>query len=467
MKPERPFSQQAWENTPEEVQRAYEALERAVELQEDQVCGLSKRVEQLEARLNTNSGNSDKPPSSDPPFVRPAKPITKSKRKRGAQKGHKGHHRKLLEPTRVVDLKPEACTCGCRDLLQKKAEPFYTHQVVELPDIQMDITHYRLHRAQCSACGKSVKADLPAEVRSGYGPRLSALIAQLSGTCGESRETVRDFVQSVLGVSISTGAVQRVIDRTSQALAPIHKALGEKARVSPINHVDETSWFNEAKLCWLWVMVNHAVAYFLVQANRSEQAFLSLIQHWEGILVSDNFSFYRKWVQLRQTCLAHLIRRARALAQRGDPELSHFGKRLVVELSLLCSWAGQRPTVGQWRAFYARFVHLLFSHQHRKDEAGKLARLLIAEMDCLWVFLEENGVEHTNNRAERALRFGVTWRKRSMGTQSQKGDRWVERILSLKHTCRMHGILTFPILVEAISSFFKDQPPDLSWLPQT
>ena len=85
-------------------------------------------------------------------------------------------------------------------------------------------------------------------------------------------------------------------------------------------------------------------------------------------------------------------------------------------------------------------------------------------MDSLWVFLAQHGVEPTNNRAERALRFGVLWRKRSLGTASDKGNRWVERILSLKETCRLQARATYAVLVEAVSSFFQGQPPDLTWI---
>jgi transposase len=124
------------------------------------------------------------------------------------------------------------------------------------------------------------------------------------------------------------------------------------------------------------------------------------------------------------------------------------------------------PTVGEWRAFYARLTHLIPQHHDRDDEAGKFARRLLSEMDSLWVFLEVEGVEPTNNRAERALRFGVFWRKRSQGTASDKGNRWVERILSLKQTCRLRTMPTFPLLVEAVESYFKSQTPNLAWIEQ-
>ena len=93
-----------------------------------------------------------------------------------------------------------------------------------------------------------------------------------------------------------------------------------------------------------------------------------------------------------------------------------------------------------------------------------MARRLLDEMECLWLFLEEEGVEPTNNFGERALRFGVVWRKRSNGTQSDKGDRWVERILSLKQTCRTREIPVLPKLVEAIQCYFKEQKPDVAWI---
>jgi transposase len=109
-------------------------------------------------------------------------------------------------------------------------------------------------------------------------------------------------------------------------------------------------------------------------------------------------------------------------------------------------------------------VHLLACHRHRRDEAGMFARTREREMGALWTFVVEAGVEPTNNRAERALRLAVLWRKIMQGTYSEKGDRWVERILSLRETCRLRGIPTFPIVVEAVTCYFNGQPPDVSWI---
>src|ERR1041384_1598234 len=192
----------------------------------------------------------------------------------------------------------------------------------------------------------------------------------------------------------------------------------------------------------------------MMHPHRSKAAFAALIEDWAGILVSDGYGVYQHWVQARQTCLAHLIRTARSLAERQNDELGAGGAWALAELQRLCPMATAPPTGGEWRAWYARLCRLIDQYHDRQDEAGRLARRLLREMDSLWVFLAQHGVEPTNNRAERALRFGVLWRKRSHGTASGKGNRWVERILSLKETCRLQARSTYTVLVDAVSSLF-------------
>lgn len=168
----------------------------------------------------------------------------------------------------------------------------------------------------------------------------------------------------------------------------------------------------------------------------------------------------------RQTCLAHLTRRARGLAERASPELAACGAWALAALQRLCHMATAPPTGGAWRAWYARLCRLIEQYHDRSDEAGRFVRRLLREMDSLWVFLAQHGVEPTNKQAARALRFGGLWRKRSQGTASAKGNRWVERILSLKETCRLQAQSTYAVLVDAVTKLFRGQPPDLAWLRQ-
>lgn len=162
--------------------------------------------------------------------------------------------------------------------------------------------------------------------------------------------------------------------------------------------------------------------------------------------------------------MAHLIRTAKGLAEHLDTGIARFGGKVHAELQRLCHMGTERPTVGQWRAWYARFRALITPHTLCENQAGTFARRLLREGESLWVFLDVPGVEPTNNVAERAHRFGVLWRKRSQGTCSEQGNRWVERVLSLRHTCRIRGRPTFPMLVEAVSCLFNGKAPDLSWI---
>ena len=213
-------------------------------------------------------------------------------------------------------------------------------------------------------------------------------------------------------------------------------------------------------------MANPLVAYFQVHSTRSQGAFAHLIADWTGVLVSDGYRVYQHWQGARQSCLAHLLRTATGLAESIETGIARCGARVHAELQRLCHMGTARPTVGRWRAWYARFRHLLSPHTAREDKAGTFARRLAREGESVWVFLDVPEVECTNNVAERAHRFGVLWRKRSQGTCSEKGNRWVERVLSLRHTCRIRGRPTFPLLVDAVACLFKGEQPDLSWLTQ-
>jgi transposase len=449
-----PLDATSWEQTPLVVRQVVVQLLAVIQQQQ-------ARIAALEARVSQNSRNSDRPPSSDPPFVTPSSSAP-TKGTPGAKPGHPGHRQALLEPTEVIEVTPDACACGQQEF--PTTTPYYTHQVIELPEIQMQVTHVVLHEACCPQCGRLLKAPLPEAHRYGYGPRLTALIGELSGGQRDSRTAVQEFCASVLGVPISRGGIQRAVDRVSEAIRPHNEAIATQARQAKVNYIDETAWYQHGVLAWLWVMVNPTVAFFMVHASRSKAAFEALVERWAGILVSDGYGVYCQWVHARQTCLAHLIRRARGLSERKDPALAGFGRRVLAELQRLVHWATAPPTAGEVQTWYARMVHLLNQHSAQQNEAGTFARTLERELGALWTFVVEQGVEPTNNRAERALRFAVLWRKIMQGTYNEKGDRWVERILSLRETCRLRGIPTFPVLVEAVTCSFNGQPPDVSWI---
>jgi len=464
MAPTRTFSDLEWHLTPEAVRQYILALEQALLQMHQRVEIHEQRIEKLEAQSRKDSTNSSKPPSSDSPFKRPERKRKKSKRAKGGQKGHPGRQQQTLAPTRTVELKPERCTCGCTDFGDQQCHRFHTHQRIELPPIELEVTHYGLNQCQCPRCGRIVKAQLPPEARTGYGPRLSAFIAELSGLKAMSRADVQSLCASVLGLPIATGTIQKIIDRASAALAPAYQKIADTARGAEVNYVDETCWFKEHELKWLWAMVNDQVALYRIDDHRSKQAFQDLVQYWNGILVSDGYGVYKHWINERQTCLAHLIRDADALAQRDKIDIKRFGHLAGARLRELVHFAQAPPEPRQWEFFYPHFLFTLSLWEPEQNEAGKLARRIVRQLDSLWTFLAHEGVEPTNNRAERALRFAVLWRKRSLGTRSEKGNRWVERILSFKETCRLRARATFPLLAGLIHNFFTGTEPDLAWI---
>jgi transposase len=254
------------------------------------------------------------------------------------------------------------------------------------------------------------------------------------------------------------------VDRVAAALTPHDEAIAAKARCAPVNSSDETAWDQHGVVAWWWVMVPTPVACFKVQASRSTAAFEALGKRWAGILVSAGDGVYGQWGHGRQTCLAHLLRRARGLAERQDPELARVGHRVMTEWQRLVHWATAPPTSGEVQTWSARLVHLLDQHRERQDAAGTFARTLERELGALWTCVVEAGGEPTNNRAERALRLAVLWRKLMQGTDHEKGDRWGERFLSVRETCRLRGLPTFPVLVEAVTCYVNGRHPDVSWI---
>src|SRR5947208_3944442 len=312
-----PFTPQDWAQTPLAVQAYVRALR-------DEVKQLHDGVETLAARLQQNSTTSSRPPSSDSPYKMPRLRTTAATpRKAGGKLGHPGHRQVLLPPTTVHEVRPERCACGNTTLTLGR--PYHTHQVIELPAIAMEVTHWVLHQGWCVDCGCWTKAQVPAEHATGYGPRFSALMGEVAGTYGNGRRMVQTFCASVLQVPISLGAIQKVLDRVTEAVDPYYVAIATQARQSSVNSIDETSWFCLHTLHWLWVMTSEGVAFSMIHPHRSKEAFAALIDDWAGLLVSDGYGVYQRWAQARQTCLAHLIRTARSLAERPHAELAACG----------------------------------------------------------------------------------------------------------------------------------------------
>ena len=475
--------------TYEELLAENAALKCRVAEVESENAALRARLAEIEARLGMNSRNSSKPPSSDPPNVA-ARPKKKpSGRKRGGQPGHKGTTRPLLPPGKVdkiIELKPEKCgRCG-RALAGRDPKP-RRRQVIDVPPVKPVVTEYRRHTLPCGDCGARTTAPLPPGVtESVFSPRIKAMLAMCSAVYRLSRRTVEGLMADFFNVDISLGSVSACEGTVSEAVAaPVAEARAHVEK-APVAHVDETGYRQafqadetpptgeapaKSKM-WLWTAVTPFVTVFMVHARRSAAAAKELLGSFPGILVSDRWSAY-SFIDAarRQLCWAHLLRDFEWIAEFGAEAL---GKALVDETKRMFRWwhtlrAGGSTRSGfqeRMRPLEARVEALLeegAACDHRKT-AGKCRRMLGLK-GAFWTFVRIEGVEPTNNAAERALRPAVLWRKGSFGSASERGSRFAERIMTVAATCRQQGRGVLEYLAAACEAHARGGPAP-SLLPQ-
>lgn len=425
-----------------------------IKAQRAMIESLQAEIEELRARLNRNSSNSSQPPSSDPPWKAPGE--RKRGGRRGGQPGHKGHKRELVEPDRVEECRPSSCE-GCGQVLAgDDAEPF-RHQVTEIPEVRASVTEYRVHTLQCTACGESTSGELPVGVSlSAFGPRLQAIVAVCSGAYRMSKRSVEEVVHDFFGVELSLGSVSNIEQYVSAALeGPMLEALAHLKSARAV-HLDETSWLQRACRAWLWTAVTARVAVFLIRPRRTKAVAVELVNRWfAGVAITDRYPGY-DWVpdERHQLCWAHLVRDFRELLEYDAAKA--FGETMLAAVGRMFDrWHEARDgTVAQVTAALApaqEEIHalLLAGGDSNVARVRKLCRALLRREISLWTFVRRHDVEPTNNVAERALRHGVLWRKSSFGTDSEKGSRFVERILTVVTSLRRQGRHVLGYITEA------------------
>ena len=472
-------SAEDWDATPAGVQALVVALvavgEQVPELHR-QVAALAERVHDLEARLGRDSSNSSRPPSSDPPWARGGKrrpPAGPSGRQAGGQPGHGGHFRALAPAERVdavVDHWPERCA-GCAVPLAGGTGTggYVPHQVTELPALRATLTEHRLHRVACAACGATTRAALPPDVPAGaHGPRLQAAVATLSGGYRLSRRAVADLCGALLDAPLSVGSVDALCRATGAALAqPVAEAAATLPR-APVVHADETPWKQGKARPWLWVAVTAPATVFRIAAGRDRGVIQGLVgAAYAGTLVTDRYSAYA-WLDVayRQVCWAHLARDFQALIDRRGPAAPLGREALALVRRLFTAWrrfrAGDpdRPALQTTLApVQEELAALLHAGQENADaRAAGLCRALLRVWPALWTFADVDGVEPTNNAAERALRPAVLWRRGSFGTRSEEGARFAERLLTATATCKQHGRSVLAYLTDLCTATQRGLP---------
>ena len=461
-------------------------VELILRLQQEQaavVAELRQEVAELRARLGQDSSNSSRPPSSDPPGTRAQRRAGSppaggpGARRRGGQPGHPGHHRALLPDERVdrmVVVMPPACR-GCGTALRPERgvadPPDELVRVAELPPVRAEVTEYRLAARRCGSCGTITRAARPPEAGAGsFGPRLQAVAALLVGRYRLSRREAVACLAEVGEVELSVGALAHLERATSAALAPTVAEVAAAVRQAAVANLDETGWWQGAKRAWLWTVVTETLTLSRLDPSRGKAVVQDLLgADWTGIVGSDRYSAYRYLpLEQRQLCWAHLIREFRRIAAYNRHQRPLGERLLTITGQVFDAWgrfeagAIDRPALRQELAPCQAELRQALEDGLDPPHAVVAGALCGNLLDCwpaLWTFTRVDGVEPTNNAAERALRPAVLWRKGSFGTQCDHGSRFVERLLTVAATCKQQGRGLLDRLVEAITAARLGLPP--------
>jgi transposase len=373
----------------------------------------------------------------------------------------------------VVEYWPGRCR-SCAHVFDESelvdgAEP-WRHQVGELPAIAIRVTEHRLHGVCCPECATRTRAELPREVsRSAFGPGLQAAVVTLAVRNRVSRRDTTELARELFGVELATGSVDAIIQRAGAALAAPHTRLEQQIKAASVVNIDETGWKTAGRRRTLWGALTGQTAVFRIAAGRhASESRMLLGERFAGIVCSDRWRGYDYLDPTRrQLCWAHLLRDFTGHSE-GMSEQQRFGNDgLQIAHELFNAWDayqqdGNRARLQTQTAPLQAKLHALLEHAARKSPRTKYHRVfaknLLTRWPALWTFTHTEGVEPTNNHAERGLRSAVIYRKLSLGSQSDQGERTIERLLSASVTCRLRKQSLFAYLTQVLNAQARGDP---------
>lgn len=433
-----------------------------------EVEALKAEIKSLKEQLGTNSKNSSKAPSQDP--NRPKREATPSGRKQGGQPGHQGHSRVSVPPdqvTKMVDLVPSSCP-NCNNIsFDQKVVSIECRQVVDLPEMKPDVTQYNIHTCRCEKCGKHVRADVPSEAQRGFGPRFMGFLTMLAGEGQLSKRKVCS-ITSHLGIKISLGGLCNIHKLATILLEKPFEEIKEVVLSAKNVNGDETSWSLRAKRCWIWVGASSNATFFQIDPSRSQEAFRRVFGEFKNTLTTDRYGAYNSHEGAKQVCLAHILRDFTKMSERSGSD-GAIGRILKGELKEIFGlWQKAKKTeLTRIELQNAAKNHIEnikdalsvgAGAEQTDNKSQALCFDLLNRFSTLWTFLEQEGVEPTNNLAERGLRPFVIARKLSNGSQSEWGTKFSERVMTIVCTLKQHTRNIFDFLTQLFEAALRGTP---------
>jgi transposase len=458
------------EQTKQELSATKQELEKTKNLLKialDQILVMQQEIEKLKNQLNKNSKNSSKPPSTD------QKPNTNNEKKK--REGREGKSRPLF-PKDKIDKTIECSTAECpccksNDITETAAEIL---QQVELPEVKAIITEFILKKYKCQSCGQNFKATLPEGIPySAFGTKLMGLISILTGVYHLAKREAIQLIKDLYDTDVGLGSIPNIEERVTNSLESVYQRIHNFVLNSTLTkHFDETGWRNNGKRHYVWIATSNEAAIYKLDRHRNQAAFEALTKNQDlsnKKCVTDRYATYTNISKMHQFCLAHLIREFRNFAQRAGPD-KIIGKSLEKLLSKACyfhkRFRDKKITLANRNRQLGKIIKkveywLTDGLANGNDELSGLCERLLDRFDNMWIFSKFTDVEPTNNLAERDLRKLVVWRKKSYGTRSERGKKFVERITSISQTLRKQGKNVLNFIESTIKNFYSDKEPDL------
>ncbi len=288
------------------------------------------------------------------------------------------------------------------------------------------------------------------------GPMLCALIIALTYRGRMSRARVQEFLQEWLGLALSIGTLQRCIEESGRAAAPVEEQLVGEVLNSELLHADETPHKEHGQARWLWVFVSTTTVLFYVGYRTKEILENLLGETYGGWLMSDGYVAYRAMAK-RLRCWAHLLRKAKGLEESLNHEGRQFGRETTALLKTLMEAiyrAREGPGGDLTPVFQDQLDRFRAACERARDCAHEKTHALAVEFlndwEAIFRVLAHPHLPLTNNEAERALRHWVILRRISYGTRTPQGSRAFALLASIIDTCRKRQASPWRYLAEVI-----------------
>ena len=444
--------------TKKEARQIYAQGQEAVAFK---LLELSQRIKELEG--GPQSINSSTPSGQVPVYQKP--PASKSRKKPGRKKGHQGARRPPpLRIDRQIKHTLKSCP-NCGDSLGEKTRS--RKRIIEdIPEVEPESTEHEVEGYWCKTCKKTVEPVVAdALPKATIGHRAVALTAWLHYGVGNTLSQILSVYNYYLQFKISSGGLVQMWYRIQEVLYQWYEQIGREAKESAYLHGDETGWRVNGKTHWLWCFTNDSLTYYLIDRCRGSPVLFKFFgEEFEGCLITD---FWRAYDMIRtgsrQYCIAHLLREIHDIDERNDSDdWCRFSKKLrrllgdALRLHARCENMSASEYQSKKNRFDRRYGRLVvFGHDSTDKDVNRISKRLSRCIDGLFTFLDEPGVEPTNNQGEREIRPAVIIRKNSLGNRSEKGANCQAVLMSIYRTLKRRGLNPIDTVVDALREYVK------------